>query len=97
MKILTQILRIFLILIDSIWFFVSARFMFAMRWDVTSRIFEDWGFFQIIAPQYLELLLLLSSIGVLIGYSHKTRHPFIIAAILNLLALLIMFLVGSSM
>lgn len=62
MKILTQILRILLILIDSIWLFVVARFMFVMRWDVTSRIFEDWISFQIIAPQYLELLLLARSL-----------------------------------
>ena len=94
MKILIQILRIFLILIDSVWLFVVARFMFVMRWDVTSRIFEEWISFQVIAPQYLELLMLALSLTILTFYFHRSRHPIRTSIMLNIVAYIAAFFVG---
>ncbi len=97
MKILTQILRILLIFVDSIWLFVVARFMFVMRWDVTSRIFEDWISFQVIAPQYLELLMLVLSLTILTFYFRHSKYPIRTSIILNVVACIAAFFVGMHM
>lgn len=89
--------RILLFSFDALLLYVSVRFMFFRRWDVTSRIFQDMTYFRIVSPQYLELILLLASMIVLAHHFQRIEHPIVVAVVLNAFALGLFVFIGMKL